>query len=35
MAAAAMDLEEEDTATVLFSQNACVDFHFSERVVEI
>jgi hypothetical protein len=32
MAAAAMDLEEEDTATVLFSQNACVGFHFSERV---
>ncbi|KAK2416780.1 Class II aminoacyl-tRNA and biotin synthetases superfamily protein [Trifolium repens] len=30
--AAAMDLEEEDTATVLFSQNACVGFHFSERV---
>jgi cytochrome c551/c552 len=35
MAAATMDLEEEDTATVLFSQNACVDFHFSERVIEI
>jgi hypothetical protein len=31
-AAAATDLEEEDTATILFSQNACVCFHFSERV---
>ncbi|KAK2458417.1 hypothetical protein QL285_005574 [Trifolium repens] len=27
MAAAAMDLEVEDTATVLFSQKACVGFH--------